>query len=283
MPRRSTRSPTTWRCAARSSRPTPSSRRRPGGPRGSSRHRREPVRSARSVQALAAQLRRQRERPGSAAESLAGRTRPARDRRWAWTMPNSPGCRTARLVATAARPARGHGRPRRRRSACSRGRAATGRTRSTQAHLASAELTGRRPARAAHGRSSTTSRPGRLDDQDPAPPSSPGCGRPPAAKSSRSRWRSRCGSGPGRAGADDGRTRTAPPSGADRPVRSGAVARGFDPRPGNRRAQSYRAVDSCAPPASLPGTSRPLVENICEAADANPEAEFEITWRIVTR
>ena len=43
-------------------------------------------------------------------------------------------------------------------------------------------------------------------------------------------------------------------------------------------------------PESAPYTRRvpadkvaAVVEEICDAADANPEAEFEITWRVVTR
>jgi hypothetical protein len=49
---------------------------------------------------------------------------------------------------------------------------------------------------------------------------------------------------------------------------------GSGKRPGPDRLQSRR-VSADKVPA--------VVEEICDAADANRDAEFEITWRVVTR
>ena len=79
------------------------------------------------------------------------------------------------------------------------------------------------------------------------------------------------------------RTRTRKPLRIDRPSRQ-------EPGPRLDHAIGQRPGAEPGPrrPDSSPGTRvhardvPALVKTICEAADANPEAEFEISWRIVT-
>ena len=252
---------------------------RPPGPPGIFRIQRQPVRTARSVHALADAIRRNAEGRLDAAKDLAAEL----DRHAATLGLNDDADRQATSRVLTALLAR---------------LAATTDDTQTVRVLAAADLPeGQRLLLRAPGQRGTA-------DDRAAPGELAGTRRSRRRGRRRRRGRHRLGAAPGRPPRRAGdrpcrpapqgqRRRDRPVHGAGRRSRTPASA-GHRPVPPVRRSPRSRARPAAARRRSAARRSRPatrervrardvpaFVERICEAADENPDAEFEIAWRIV--